>query len=645
MIVLVKKRLLRMLWGVAFLMVGNASIVSADEGRPNIVWISLEDITPMMGCYGDSYARTPVFDRLAKEGVRYTRAHAVSPVCSPSRSSVITGVYPSSLGTLHHRSSTRAPGFIEPLPNLLRKAGYFTSNNAKGDYNLRGVAWNESSGRAHWRNRGDESQPFFSVFNFGECHSSITKIPEGRIVRQRLSRLQPDDFHDPKKAPIPPYHPDDPVFRRAWARYYDAVTQVDYRAGDIFEALRRYGLWESTIVFVWADHGVGMPRGKHTAWEQGTHVPLLVRFPKKFQRLAPAKPGGTVDELVSLMDLGPTVLALAGVEIPKHVHGRPLFGEKREVSYRDFLVGMRDRLDTRFEMVRSVRDKRFRYQRNFYPHLPFKPYEDYEFDAPVLRRWVELARAGKLTGPQAMLNRRFKPLEELYDSESDPHHVKNLVGDPELRAVLERMRGRLREWMIETRDLGVLEEAELVERSKGTTPWELGRSLSGYERILETADLQLEGDAAIPKLLERANDEDAAVRFWAVLGLVTRLSAGRSGDARVVSGLERALEDSSVSVRITAAEGLFNVGKYAAGLPALTAALSHPNRYAQVRAAGVLDSQPLSANDILRRAIPALQQARSGPPIAKMPGIPFGLNYPFRRALQAIRGETSFYRW
>ena len=775
--------------------------------RPNILWISLEDITPMMGCYGDKYARTPVFDGLAGEGIRYTRAHAVSPVCSPSRSSVITGMYPSSLGTMHHRSHAQAPRFLKMLPNLLREAGYYTTNNAKQDYNMTGAAWHESSGRAHWRNRPDKKQPFFAVFNLGECHSSITKIPESKIVKARLSRLKPEDFHDPKKAPIPPYHPDVPEFRLAWARYYDAVTQVDYLAGEIIAQLKEDGLWDDAIVFVWADHGVGMPRGKHNAWEQGTHVPLIVRFPKKYQHLAPARPGSAIDGLVTLMDLGPSALALAGLETPAWMHGRPLLCKgKGEIEYRDYVIGMRDRLDTRFEMVRSVRDERYRYQRNFYPHLPFKPHEDFEFNAPVLRKWVELARQGKLTGPQAMLNLRFKPIEELYDSRNDPHMIHNVAHDPKYADVVQRMRGQLHDWMVKTRDLGILDEAELLQRlgrtppsrstltriggriaevssfhpghekenmldgstttfwhtrfrptvakpphyvvlgipdgvrvaglcytardrmngrirayevyvsddrgdwgtpiakgrfdpgdlarqtiafrepvtrkrikfqvvdavsldgksiaaigeldvvldrgarpspavkgvEKGNgSPWHLGQSLKNYEQILDTADLQLQGNAAIPRLLARAKSPDSAVRFWAVLGLV----ATRSRDPRVLSGLQSALKDEAVSVRITAAEGLFNLGRYEEGLPALIGALHHPAPSAQIRAAGVLDSQPPEANPTLQAATDALKQASRRTDVRRLPGIPYGLNAPFRRALKAIAGQESYYRW
>ena len=251
---------------------------------PNILYIALEDITPMMGCYGDSYAKTPNFDALAAEGIRYTRAHSVGPVCSVSRSSIVTGMYPTSIGTIHHRSSIgNGPDFLKMIPNRMRAAGYYATNQ-KSDFNIGGMKYDRTGkkgGTAPWRSRPDKNQPFFSKMDFGECHSSITKIPEDHIIEKRLNRLKPTDFHDPAKAPIPPYHPDDPVFRKAWARYYDAVTQVDYRAGEVFDQLKEDGLWDDTIIIVWSDHGVGMPRGKHTCWEQGTHVPLIVRYPKK----------------------------------------------------------------------------------------------------------------------------------------------------------------------------------------------------------------------------------------------------------------------------------------------------------------------------------------------------------------------------
>ena len=599
----------------------------------------------MMGCYGDKYARTPVFDKLAAEGIRYTRAHSVAPVCSTSRSSIITSLYPSSLGTHHHRSNVgRPPAFVKMLPNLMGEAGYYTTNNSKKDYNIGGDRWHQSSKGAHWRKRPQKDQPFFSVFNFTECHSSITKIDEKVIVSKRLNRLMPKDFHDPEKASIPPYHPDVPEFRKAWARYYDAVTQVDYRAGNLIEQLKEDGLWEETIIFVWADHGVGMPRGKHNVWEQGTHVPLIVRFPKKYQYLAPSKPGTALDGLVSLMDLAPSTLAMTGVNIPEWMQGKPLLTQTDncEIQYHEFLIGMRDRLDSRYEMVRSVRDQRFRYQRNFYPHLPFKPHEDYAFNAPVLKKWVELAKQGKLTGPQAMMNLRFKPFEELYDSKNDPHMIHNIIDDPEYKEVVKKMRERLNTWMLASRDLGVLDETETLLRAKShPSHWNLAQSIDNYPAILNTADLIVHGKRALPELLARAKDPDSAVRFWAVQGLANL----RSQDPDVVAALQASTQDESVSVAISAADGLFNLGLYKEGLPAILLALKHPIHSARVRASCVLDTQPLSANPHLQAAIPVLKEAAAKLNIKRMRGIPYGLNQPFLRAIKALSGEEIYYRW
>jgi len=630
----------------AFILLHVAMNTPAAGERPNIVYIALEDITPMMGCYGDTYARTPVFDKLAEGSIRYTHAYSVGPVCSVSRSSIVTGMYPTTLGTMHHRSNVgRPPAFLKMIPNQMGEAGYFTAN-AKGDYNIGGAKWQARSKGPVWRKRKDPKQPFFVKFDFGECHSSITKIPEDVIVQQRLNRLKPEDFHDPAKAPIPPYHPEDPMFRKAWSRYYDAVTQVDYRAGEIIAQLKEDGLWEDTIVIVWADHGVGMPRGKHTAWEQGTHVPLIVRYPKKYQHLAPAKPGSVLDDLVCLMDMGPSVLKLAGIETPDYMHGRALLC-KSDAKKRDCVVSNRDRLDSRFEMVRGIRDKRYRYQRNFYPHLPYKPYEDFEFNAPVLQRWVQLAREGKLTGDQEMLAMRFKPVEELYDSESDPHMVKNVAGDPKHAEVLKLMRSRLDEWMVETRDLGILEEAEVHKRAEGKNAhWEVGQELDSYQRILETANLQLRGKQAVPELKARCKDADPAIRFWAVLGLaVVTQTAGPETVAGIVPSLKAALRDDSVSVRLSAAEGLCNLGHYEDAVDVLGKALVGPSISAQIRSACILDTQPLEADEALQPAVKYLQDAAAKTNVKRMPGIPYGLNAPFDRAYKSITGQENYYRW
>ncbi len=641
--------------------------------RPNVLWISVEDINPLLGCYGDRYAKTPHLDALAAAGIRYANAHSMAPVCSASRAAIITGVAAGALGTHHHRSTVAAPRHLRLLPAYLRDAGYFTSNCAKTDYNLAGTAspqrdgtaplsadaWDAWSNAAHWRQRGP-GQPFFAVFNYTECHSFVTKDPDETVLAERLTLLQPDDFHDPEQAPLPPYHPDIPEFRKAWARYYDAVTQIDYHVGRHVAELREDGLWDDTIVVFWADHGTGMLRAKHWLWEQGDHVPLVVRFPRRWQHLAPAAPGAVVEEPVTTLDLTASTLAMAGLPIPEYLHSRPVLcarggaggagaggagaggagaaGVGGGVSHRPFVVTGRDRLDTRFELIRAVRERRFRYQRNFFPHLPYFPYENSIYWSSYIRAWDRLARAGRLVGAQRQIAAQRKPFEELYDGAADPWFVRDLVPAGEHAEVAARMRGQLYEWMVEHRDLGLIDEPELYERADGGPLWLVGERCDNYEQILDTADLSRRGPEQRGELLRRAADPDSAIRFWALTGLAILECA----DEAVAAAFGAALRDPAVSVRIAAADGLCRLRRYAAALPALTAALEHPVRAARGRAANVLDSQPPSAAAHLRTALEPLRRA-----IAALGDGVHDVQYrfPMERAVAAIEGSTAYYRW
>ena len=627
------KRLVTCFLIVSAILIHVAKSSESTQGRPNFVYIALEDITPMMGCYGDTYAKTPNFDRLAEEGIIFTRAYSPGPVCSVSRSSIVSGMYPSTIGTINHRSRVELPAFLKLIPEIMRDAGYYTCNNPKLDYNSRKQPWDDSSTTAHWRNRPDKKQPFFAKFDFRETHSGITKVPESRIIEERLNRLKPGDFHDPAEVSIPPYHPDDPEFRRVWARYYDSVTQVDYRAGEIFDQLKEDGLWENTIIFVWSDHGTGLPRAKHTIWEQGTHVPLIVRFPEKYQHLAPSKSGTASDDLVSLMDMGPSVMKMAGIDTPDWMQGRALLCNS-DAEKREFVVAVRNRLDTRTEMMRSIRDNRYRYQRNFYPHLPYKPYEHYEFGAPVVQRWVELARAGKLTGDLELMAARFKPLEELYDSENDPFMVHNVADDPEYADVLERMRARLHGWMLETRDLGLIEETQcLLGAMHYGSPWAYGQSLDNYDEILEAAELQLDGFRAISNLREKASSPDANIRYWGVQGLVSAsLSGGPEVAEMIKETLRSALDDDSISVRLAAAEGLCNYGDAAEVVPALITGLKSPDDETRTRAVCVIDLLPPEVAAELQPLLEILEAGMGETPV-------------FRRAASVVSGKLNLHRW
>ena len=446
------------------------------DSRPNILWISAEDLSPDLGCYGDSYARTPHLDKLAAESARFTRAFAVTPVCAPSRSSIITGMYPTTIGSLHMRSKAVPPPYVKCFTEYLRAAGYYCTNNVKTDYNFDSplTAWDESSNRAHWRNRPDKSQPFFSVFNITTTHESQIRAPQEAFERQTAS-VAPDERHDPAKAQIPPYYPDTPIVRRDWANYHDLITAMDKQVAGILKQLEEDRLADNTVVFFWGDHGRGLPRAKRWVYDSGTKVPLLIRWPGRIPR------GSVRDDLVCLMDLGPTVLSIAGIRTPAYMQGRPFLGEHAEKP-REWVFAHRDRMDEAHDAIRSIRDKRFRYIRNFQPQKPHAQYIDYMEQMPTMQEMRRLNKeestllgAGQtpnlLTPAQRLFFAPSKPVEELYDTESDPHEINNLADSPAHKETLKRMRGILDRHLRATKDLGLIPESELREQMRPGGIW------------------------------------------------------------------------------------------------------------------------------------------------------------------------------
>jgi N-sulfoglucosamine sulfohydrolase len=432
----------------------------AANSRPNILWISAEDFSPDMGCYGDGYARTPNLDRLAAQGARYTHAFSVAPVCAPSRSAIITGMYPTTIGTMHMRSQGVPPPNVRCFTEYLRAAGYYCTNNVKTDYNFAAplTAWDQNSNRAHWRGR-ESGQPFFAVFNLTVSHESQIRT-EPEVFQRQTRALKPEERHDPAKAVLPPYYPDTPVVRNDWARYYDLGTAMDYQAGEILRQLEADGLADNTVVFFWGDHGRGLPRAKRWPYGSGTHVPLLVRWPGTI-------PAGEVrSELVSLFDLAPTALSIAGVKPPAHLQAQAFLGPHRAGRPREYVVSHRDRMDETYDIIRAVRDSRYRYIRNFQPQKPYAQYIDYMEKMPTMQELRRLNKEGGLAGPQRLFFLPEKPEEELYDSEADPHEVRNLAADPAHRQALRRLRATLTRWMKDTKDLGLVPEDELKERMR-----------------------------------------------------------------------------------------------------------------------------------------------------------------------------------
>lgn len=542
---------------LAVLYVSCLSVARAAE-LPNILWITCEDTGPELGCYGDRYAQTPNLDRLAATSLRYLHAWSNAPVCAPARTTIISGVYPTSTGAEHMRSEVRMPAFMKMYPQLLRERGYYCTNNSKEDYNLTkpGQVWDESSGKAHWKNR-QPGQPFFAIFNITVSHESQIRVRPHTLV------------HDPAQAPLPAYHPDTPEVRHDWAQYYDKVTEMDALAGQRLKELEEAGLADETIVFFYGDHGSGMPRSKRWPYDSGLHVPLIVHVPDKFRELAPKdyQPGGTTGRLVAFVDLAPTLLSLAGVQPPEWMQGHAFLG-RFESPPQKYLFGFRGRMDERYDMVRSVRNERYVYVRNYMPHLIYGQYLNYMFQTPTTQVWKKLYDEGKLRPPQTFFWEP-KPAEELYDLQSDPDEVHNLAGSAEHQGVLGELRQAHREHVLAVRDVGFLSEAEMHRRAGATSPYELGHDRQRYplEKILDMAQLASGRDAgAVDQLRAGLRDADSGVRYWAAQGLLIRGSVAVTA-AR--DDLHAALKDESPTVRIIAARALGQYGSAADLGPAL----------------------------------------------------------------------------
>ncbi len=420
---------------------------------PNILWLSIEDTGQQVEPY-DAHARTPNIARLARQGLTFLEAYSHSPVCAPTRSGIITGMYPTAIGTHHMRSRMLPPPFVKAFPEYLRRLGYYTTNNSKTDYNFPVplTAWDDSSKTAHWKNRPDPDQPFFSVFNFGSSH-------EGSVRRQFAARTADPSvaIHDAAKLPLPPYYPDTPKAREAWAAYYDVVTMTDRTIGEMLAELAEAGLADETLVVFWGDHGAGLARAKRWIYDSGLKVPLIMRWPGHIE------PGTRRSDFVQFLDLAPTMIAAAGGEVPGHMHGRVLIGDRRGPEPEHLYHG-RDRMDERYDMIRGVRNRRFLYVRNFESHRPWVQFMRTPSQGPIYQELGRLKLAGGLGPLAARFMQDSKPFEELYDVIADPHQVFNLAADPAYAGQLGQLREELADWMRRMDDKGLVPEPELYRR-------------------------------------------------------------------------------------------------------------------------------------------------------------------------------------
>lgn len=561
-----------------FLAVFYSIILNAQNGnpdRPNILWIVSEDNTTLLGCYGDKIATTPNIDRLASGGILYENAFCTAPVCAPARSTLITGMYPAALGTENMRSDYPIPQFVKFFPYYLREAGYYTSNCAKKDYNTidQPNAWDESGNKATYKNR-KPGQPFFAVFNIGISHESS------------IHNYVIDLRHDPESVTLPAYQPATPEMKHDWAQYYDKLEDMDKEVGRLLKELNDQGLSDNTIVFYYGDNGGVLPRSKRFMYESGLHVPLIIRIPEKYAHLAPYLNGTKTDQIVTFVDFAPTVLSLAEVKIPQYMQGHAFLGKQRSEKQR-YGFAFRGRMDERIDLIRSVRDKRYRYIRNYYPNKIYAQYIEYLWRAPSMKSWDSAYKTGTLNEVQSRFF-RSKPVEELYDCGKDPDNVNNLADKKEYQDVLKRLRAATRDWLIVSRDAGFIPEARKEELSKTTTIYEYAHSVSyPVKKVIETAEMASSKEAEfLDELIRRLQDQDPDVRYWAATGcIILGQAAMRSKEF-----LNKLLTDRESSVRIAAAEALYILGEKKKALNILVNELEGSNLMARVQALNVLEN-------------------------------------------------------
>ncbi|MCH1487414.1 MAG: sulfatase-like hydrolase/transferase [Pseudomonadales bacterium] len=558
----------------------------AQQKKPNILWIVSEDNSPLLGAYGDTFATTPHIDQLAQQSLVYDNAFANTPVCAPTRFSILTGLHASVMGTGNMRSRNRVPAFVEPYTHYLQAAGYYVTNDSKTDYNYATVdteagkaltysewqvldsrLWNEGS----YTDRAPE-QPFFHVYNIFESHESRLHSP----IKNRQ--------HDPTQVTLPPYHPDTPEIRADWAQYYDRITQMDALVGKKLAELKAAGELGNTIVFYYSDHGGALARSKRFVYDTGTKIPFMVHVPTQFKHLVQHPMGERTAQIIDLVDLAPTLLHLAGVESPDYMHGENIFSANTK-GQKEYAYLYRGRMDVRIDLVRALRGKRFKYIRNYMPQRPNGQHLEYLWKAASVRSWQQKCQQGQCNKTQ----QRFwqaRPAEELYDTHTDKWEVNNLAVNPLYKRTLLKMRAALKSENRRYKDVGFIPEGELAARTKAITGYELVRQ-DGFpiELIIDTAEIASLGNHKnIPLLSERLEHPEASVRYWSALGLGILKE-----QARPAKGLlEKRLQDSSADVQIAAAEALIHLGDSEQALAVLITQLKNESPTIRIHAANAL---------------------------------------------------------
>lgn len=529
------------LGGLAGLAAAPAIAAPATGAQPNILWLVSEDNNPYVGAYGERLARTPTIDALTKKGLLFRHVYSNAPVCAPSRFGILTGVYPQSCAPANHmRAVARLPKNFRTYPELMRAAGYFCTNNTKADYNCDvdpQAIWDVQGGDGHWRLR-PAGKPFMAVFNYETTHESqVFKPTPGRVTPDMIS--------------VPPFLPDTPGIRQDYASYHNLMEKMDGQLAVRLAELAADGLAEDTIVFHYSDNGGVLPRSKRYCYEEGLACELVVYVPPKWRHLMPAAPGSEIATPVSFIDLAPTVLALAGARQPAQMRGTPLLGAGAKPQR--YAFGMRNRMDERYDFIRTVTDGRWRYIRNYMPHRPWGQHQAFEWLAKGYQDWEAAHRAGTLDAVQDRFFGR-KPFEELYDLAADPYEIRNLAADPSTAATLATLRGVLDAHMVEVHDNGFIPEGMAGEgyaESRDPRTYPLGE-------VMTLAATAARGEMAdVPALARALGASSAVLRYWAATGLLIRGRASAAAEAALGQAMRG---DPAPEVRIVAAEAVAGLG-------------------------------------------------------------------------------------
>lgn len=571
------------------------------EELPNILWLTSEDNSPLLGCYGDEFATTPNLDKLASGGFLYTHAYANAPVCAPARNTILTGVYANSSGNQQMRSYYPISERIKPYPLYLRQLGYYCTNNSKTDYNTNNIdkneIWDESSGKAHYRNRG-EGQPFFAVFNSTISHeSSIHKsIPNAKLR------------HNPEEVPIPPYHPATREMKHDWAQYYDKVEDMDTWIGEKLKELEELGLKENTIIFYYADHGGVLARSKRYLYDTGTRVPFIVHIPAKYKYLFPEEnPGVIINRMISFVDLAPTLLSITGITIPEYMQGNAFLGNQ-QTGDPEYAYMFRGRMDEYYDMSRAVCDSKYRYIKNYMPYRIYGQHLEYLWRAPSIGSWERAYLNGECNETQSVFW-NTKPVEELYDTENDPWEINNLANDPAYKEVLNRMQTANEKWITNIHDAGFIPEADLIDRAGNTPIYDYIRSGEiNMAKIIEAAEIATRCKTEnLEELKLFLKSDESAVRYWGATGL---LMLGKNA-APAIEELKVATNDESANVVAVAAEILYNLGEKEVATSALLSVIENPNEFARCYALNVIDCIDDKSPEIVEGVVNLLQNTET----------------------------------